>query len=463
MPPADCTEGGAAARGLVPPPVPGPNLLLPAIGLLALAAAVILAVADRDVYEWLADLWSFNRAIIPFADMDGPLAWIRCWRQGVDVYSATPCDVIDRAMNYSPLLLRLPLPWVHPESTAVYALSLDTLFLVSLAVLPRPRFGVDAVPMLVALFSPFCVFGLERANLDLLMFAMAALAVLCLERGLTIRVVGYAAIVAAGLLKFYPWILLFLLLRERRTVFLLLSAVFAVILVAFILRYHVELQRMLDNMPPPLFFDDNFGSSLAPYGLVAIALALHGQPNQLGAAEFAVFVASKAGLYGAALIGSLRLSRSAALQRAIARLSVREATCLAVGAALMSGCFFVAPSIGYRAVHLLFALPGMLALARVADGAAFARLVRCTIGATLVLFWSLLVQRLIAATFGPFWSLAGISVHPLGALFAGTGFWLLREGLWWWLMTFLLSVVARTVLDSRVWRDTTSSLTGARG
>jgi hypothetical protein len=40
---------------------------------------------------------------------------------------------------------------------------------------------------------------------------------------------------------------------------------------------------------------------------------------------------------------------------------------LLIGAALIGGCFFTVSSNGYRGIHLLFMLPGLLAMAREAD------------------------------------------------------------------------------------------------
>jgi hypothetical protein len=167
-----------------------------------------------------------------------------------------------------------------------------------------------------------------------------------------------------------------------------------------------------------------------------------------------VLIVSMLTLWGAALIGAVRLAGSTVLQRAVRSLSPHEALCLTAGAALMSADFFVRTSTGYRAVLLLFALPGLLAMGRVAASGRFTAFLRWTVAAALVVMWSLPVQRLIRDAFGRYWTPEGVIAHPLGTLLPGAGFWLLREALWWWLMTVLLAIALRAVFDSPVAEDT---------
>ena len=437
---------------------PGFNLLLPVAGLLVLAAFVAVASVDFDLYTKIIGLWSFHMVDAPFYDMGGPVSWIRCWRQGVDVYASNPCDALDRLMNYSPLLLRLPLPWTSEASVTWYALALDALFLGCLAVLPRPRAGLDGVQMLLAVASPFCVFALERANLDLLVFVLVAVAIVLLGRGPGARLFGYAAIVAAGLLKFYPFVLLLLLVRERRARFLVLGTICAIIFLAFAWRYSAELRFALAHIPRPRYYDDGFGAPQLPFGLVAIEIVLRGHAEHLDSADLAVWVAGTLVCYAAAIVGGLRLGRSATLRDGLALLSERESLCLSAGAMLICACFFIGVSVGYRAVLFLFALSGLLALARVCGDTRFARRLHLLAAGSLVAVWCLPIQRLIAVVFGRFWRPDDIAAHAAGSALPGIAFWLLREAIWWSLVTFLLAVIVQTVLTSRTWTETLATL-----
>jgi len=285
------------------------------------------------------------------------------------------------------------------------------------------------------------------------MFAAVAFAVLCLERGLSVRLLGYAVIVAAGLLKFYPWVLLLLLLRERPVVFLLASSVFAVVLGSFVVGYHDELGRVLDNLPQLNPFQDAFGASQLANGLVIVTHGLHAPPDQGDTLDVVIGWGITLVVYGAVLASAVLLARGAALQRALGRLSAREAQCLTVSAVVMCGCFFAGASIGYRAVMLLFALPGLLVLAREADDWRLAWLVRGALAAAFLLIWSLPIQRLINRVFGQFWVPTGSTAGPVWTPVPGLAFWVLREALWWWLMLVLLAIVMRMILASRIWND----------
>ncbi len=436
----------------------GFNLLLPVAGLLILTAFIAVAATDFGLYTKVIGLWSFQMVDAPFYDMGGPVSWIRCWRRGVDVYASNPCDVLNRLMNYSPLLLRLPLPWTSEASVTWYALALDLLFLVSLAVLPRPRAGMDGVQMLLAVGSPFCVFALERANLDLLVFVLVGIAIVLLGRGPGLRLFGYAAIVAAGLLKFYPFVLLLLLVRERRARFLALGTICAVIFLAFAWRYSAELQFALTHIPRPRYYDDGFGAPQLPFGLVAIEIVQRGHAEHLDSADLAVWVTGTVVCYAAAIVGGLCLGRSSTLRAGLALLSERESLCLSAGALLICACFFVGVSVGYRAVLFLFALSGLLALARVCGNARFAWWLRLLAVASLVAVWCLPIQRLIALVFGRFWRPDDVAAHVAGSALPGIAFWLIREAIWWSLVTFLLAVIVQMVLMSRTLTETLATL-----
>ena len=434
------------------PARPGPNLALVAVGLAVFAGFVALFLADRAAYGRLIDLWSFRPFRSPFVDAGGIAAQIRCWRLGVDVYAANPCDVLQRTHNYSPLWLRLPLPasWVGAEATPVVGVILDTLFLLSLAVLPRPRRRADAAPLLLALVSPFSVFAMERGNADLLMFALVAVAVACLGGRGPIRLGAYAAIMLAGLLKFYPCVLLAFLLRERPALFALLLGVCVAILGAFVWTYHVELVRVAAVIPTPTFADDGFGAAQVPTGLVVIEHFFFPAAWRSDALEATTWLIGTVALYAVAVAVALRIGGDATMAEALRRLSPREATCLGAGALVVAGCFFAGASVGYRAVFLLFTLPGLLALGHVASGAGVSRVARRAVAAALLVMWCLPVQRIFNANFGRIWRPDDLATVPWGTPIPGIVLWLAREALWWFLVMLLLGVLIHMLRDSRI-------------
>src|SRR6185437_1226514 len=92
----------------------------------------------------------------------------------------------------------------------------DAVFLVSVFFLPPAKSWSAAAVMIAALLSSAVTMALERANLDLAIFVVAMMAAGLSLRGPAWRSLGYGLITLAGLVKYYPAIMLLLALRERR-------------------------------------------------------------------------------------------------------------------------------------------------------------------------------------------------------------------------------------------------------
>jgi hypothetical protein len=107
----------------------------------------------------------------------------------------------------------------------------------------------------------------------------------------------------------------------------------------------------------------------------------------------------------AAMLGAgLRLG---AARRTLAGLDAARAAYLVAGAAVTVLCFYAAQNVYYRAMFLILTIPG---LARR----------RALLAAVLLLLWEAV---------------------PRAACGGWVGFWLLREGLWWWVIVELGAVV----------------------
>ncbi|HQT47699.1 MAG TPA: hypothetical protein PLY97_10800, partial [Acidocella sp.] len=82
------------------------------------------------------------------------------------------------------------------------------------------------------------------------------------------------------------------------------------------------------------------------------------------------------------------------------------------GAAATVFCFYAAQNVYYRAIFILFTLPGLWQLTRGPD----ATRARGMLAVLFLLLWEAIPRDLLAAS--------GYA----------TGFWLMREILWWWLV-----------------------------
>ena len=301
----------------------------------------------------------------PFIDWEWISSAVRCWQRGVDVYIDNTCyqAFAHGRHNYSPLWLRMTfLPdgelWVQ-----LFGLSFAVLFFIALATFPPPRRSGAFWVIFLATFSSLTAFALERANVDLIMFLLAVAGVNCWFGRLPSRLAGYGIFLVAGLLKFYPLVLLALALRERPRVFAGVCVAAFITLLGFGLTYHDEISRILANVPKGLPFDNLFAAAALPNGIVMMIAV----PTD-GAAVLGSDAQGELGRVGLALLTSLSIfcatviERRCGLKAALAAMPHREAGLLIAGAMLLSGCFFAGQNVGYRAIMVLPALPGLLFL-----------------------------------------------------------------------------------------------------
>lgn len=386
------------------------RLILPAT--FAVVFAVVWAVratGHTALYDSIVSAWAVVPFDFPFLDIHGVVASSACWHQGINVYVVNPCDVLGRLFQYSPLLLTIVPKMPGLAATPYAGLLVNGVFMLSLMLLPMPRRATEVALMVLALLSSAIVFGAERANIDLVIFAATTAIAALVQRAAGARVVAYAMIAAVALVKYYPVMVFLLALRERPKCFVAVAVGAVALTVIFVAAYHTDLVLAFGHLPDPRYFTDQFGSRNLPDGFGAIDPGI--SPALVGVP-----------LVAAAMLGSVALAiRSQAAWR---RLPQSEATFLAVGAVLLVGCFFAGQNIAYRGVFLLLVLPGLMMLARSAEGF-MSRIFGATAGIAVCLMWGELFR-------------VGVLVALPRAAFV---YWLSRELAWWWLIAVLAGLV----------------------
>lgn len=391
--------------------------------------------AGSNVYDrWMKFIgvtaWKF-----PFLDIIAVLSWGDCHHAGFDVLYANPCDPLNRPFAYSPILLDLPIHWVGVRNATAAGLVLDGAFLIMVPFLLRPDSRRALAIAILAGLSPAVVFLLERANLDVLVFTLVGVAALCATRGPAQRYLSYVVYFAAGLMKYYPLILLGLIVRERPRIALAIGAATGAILIAFATYYWSFMRQEL--MPETLYFGNMIGGALLPFG-VAIYFGLS---HRAGAIMFAALLVVMA-LVAVRLAGRLKIDLSPD------DWGRPNFLLLVVGAALTVGCFVAGPSVGYRAAVLLFVIPGLLELQARASDRGLRLVAWCALVAALLCLWRQFIEsRLIEAGFVRIDSISGLD------------FMLLREALWWGLASVLTAFIIVYVLHSPLWRAAISGYT----
>lgn len=418
-----------------------PNVLVTAAGFVILISFVVLYVLSPSAYSRFIDLWSFSPYRYPFLDAEYMSAQLECWRAGVNVYVTNPCDVLGRVQNLSPLWLRMAFLPSDKSWTNILGLTTDSLFLLSLMALPQPRRASDAVPVLVSLASPSLLFGLERANQDLILFAIIVVAILLLEGTTAARVAGSAAIVLAALLKVYPIVLLILLLRERPRTFLAETVGGLVVIIACIWAYRDEFLAALANIWFTDTFGFAFGATRLPDGIDEVlarlirASGMDSTDDARWPSSDAIHFMTSVFLYCGTGAMAMGLSLSKGFASAFAQLTLRESMCLVSGAALICACFFAGVSNLYREVYFLLAMPGLFAMSRVSPSRPIAWLARLSGSLALLLMFYMPFDRLFSRVFG--------SIDAV---------WVCAELMWWWVVAVLLAVLLRYSFTSEVSR-----------
>jgi len=361
----------------------------------------------------------------PFLDAHAVLAAAECGRQGVEVYLSNPCDALGRPHAYSPLWLAIVPGSLGTGATGWVGASLDLLFLLSFTVVLRPRTAGELFILGAAAVSPMTVYALERANNDLVIFLL----VICGARLFTIprpyRLFSYGLFVTAGLLKYYPLVLLVLAAREGRRDGLVIAGAVILALVFLAVAFYPELSLAAASIPPGAsFFTDAFSARNLPFGFA----------EALGKGVSRALIAGSllSALCGLAVARTLRTLRL--LGREQLDWATGETQFLAIGGLLVAACFFAGQNVNYRGIFLLPVVAGLVCLHRSVKDPEVRRFCGQMIAAVLFIMWEEFFRRALHAVISP---VPGEGLSSRAEVF----FWVGRELVWWWLVVGLAALV----------------------
>jgi hypothetical protein len=396
--------------------------LVPLLGLALLAIfAALYTVNPKVYYQAFATIglpvWTY-----PFIDWEYIGAGIKCWNEGINVYITNPCDLLNRTHDQSPLWLRAIFIPTEKSWTMPSGVVLVLAYLISLFWLVKPVNWRELIIFALACTSPTVLYALERGNTDIIIFILLVVAGMLSTGSLASRILSYALILLATLLKFYPLIVLSTALRERPRTLTAIAAAAGCIIVGFCYRFREELVLAWKNNPP------------RPFGFSSANLPFYGPLRAVrlfpGLAEFAWFTALPYAilvvLLGLTAVQVIRLARNGNLVSAFEEMPEQDAMFLVIGAALIVACFFGGQNDGYRGVHLILVVAGVVALRRVADNPA----ARAT-----------LTQAVIIVAFLMWTPFFNHVLHPEQPGLAYGLYWMIREVLWWRLAALLVAIL----------------------
>ncbi len=421
------------------------------VGLFAVTLGVFAALyalwltGHSDAYTALTNFWGIDAWDRPFLDLSGVLSWGECHRRGLDVLKANPCDPLGRLLNYGPPVLALPFA---VRDTVALALPLDFAFLAALPFVLRPRSWGEWTVAVAASLSTATLFALERSNLDLFEFLLVALSGLLTASGPAGRFLSLILYYVGGVLKFYPFALLLLVLRERPKTALLLGALSAAAIGVYAWNYWPAFVAIKSLLPQFYYNSDTFGASLLPWGLA----------DELGCSDtfgLLVALALYAGFGALALYLAVRWMRSGPApdwNRANFHF-------LLAGAIVMVSCFVLQMNLDYRAIFLLFMPAGLFDLRNSVPGKFLKRFFGFAIGAAVFCLWGEFLRRALGKALDLI--APGRSDNsPLNM--ALTAFFVGRELVWWGLMAVAAAVILVFVLTSPLGRMARTKFAGVR-
>lgn len=326
---------------------------------------VVIVCAYFGLLFGLGGHRSWDRLGVPdlspsFLDMRSVTTGWVCTRRGIDVLPLNPCDPLKRPANYPRIWMKLSFLGLGPGSTVPLGLLNAAIFLIAAIGVFDPKGGVGGAALYAAaLCSPAMMLGIERGNVDLLLFAMVALAVVVARRERFGPILAGALVLFAAVLKLFPIFSLGLLARQRRRVFILgtVVAVFA----AYALATLGDIRTIGKVVPQ---------ANAYSYGIDISGRWLAGR---VGAGARAVDVALIALALAVALLAGTRLRPSPDSRPSTAR-GLRDLDAYWAGAGVYVGTFCLFHSFDYRLVFLLLTIPQLLRWARRAEPVAWVSL-----------------------------------------------------------------------------------------
>jgi hypothetical protein len=384
----------------------------------------------------------------PFLDSEFMYAMKNCWQHGVDVYQAVPCDVVPgNKMAYSPLWQRLPFLPTERAARVPIGLATDLLWLLSLTLLPAARAWWEAALLSLATLSSMVCFALERNNIDVWIYLLITVGVLLFIRPGVARALGYAVFLAAALLKYYPFVLFGLALKQRPRGFLSIAGLATAALAIFAVWFWPELREELPNIPAGSPFADYVGLTNLP---LAVADLMEMDGPMAPQHRSVVVLGLRLWLLALVFVFAILLARRPGFAAAVARLRETDATWLVAFCLVMGGCYALIQNVSYRGIYLLPVLSGLLALRRASETPALRSRLLAVSVTLMPIMWMEALRHWVAM-------LKALPVSPFLQDIPIALVWLARELLWLNLERVLIAVLlvfavqSATVLSVRAW------------
>lgn len=369
------------------------QLCLPSRQKLLLIASSLLIWAGIGVlfllhgYEPTWRLWGLRTYAPFFIDFRLLPGMVESLHRGLDPTVHNLGDPLGRVFNYPSIWYLLSYTGLSQADTLWAGLVLLGLFFVGLFLFPGRLHVADVGLLLLVAFSPAAMLLYERANVDLLMFFLGAVAVSVVQisTGIALAVIGLGAV-----LKFFPIFGLSVFLFKEKRVFFAVLIFSALFFSAYLLLLSRDLRIAWDLTQRGI--DASYGAKVLVMHFAApIKHALNHRPF---GPDVIPGLASAASYIAALLLAGCFSWLGLRLSEPLASSSERNLIAFWMGAAIYMGTFLLGNNWDYRLVFLLFIVPQLGEWMRSAAGgtrlAAF-----LAMGVTLLSCWYLFAMRFV--------------------------------------------------------------------
>jgi len=312
---------------------------------------------------------------LSFEDLRSVTSSWDCARRGIDPFPYNPCDPfagkvagVRRAANYPRLWTSFSHLGLGQSATVPLGVAIAVVFFVAALAAAGPLTLGEGAIYGAALLAPATLLGVERGNVDLLMFALVVVGVLLVRRSPWAAAVP---ITLAAVLKLYPAAALAIFARSRRR--LAAGAVAAAVLLAYGLATLSDIRTLRSVIPREVV--NSYGAGVAAQALHDAGVGWAQSPAEVRYLRLGLLAL---GLVLAGLL--LRWARPAGGVADERRLDFFWA-----GAAVYAGSYVFGSNFDYRLGFLVLCVPQLCAWAR--PGSAPLPGARLALGGLVLTLW----------------------------------------------------------------------------
>lgn len=203
------------------------------------------------------NIWNYggiSRMEPLFADTHIVLAAAECHQKGYDVFRENPCDALGRPHCYSRLWFAFGSVGLNSLHTNIIGGIVITIFLLLSITIVSPQSKKELLFSSILIFSPSVMLGVERGNMDLMIFSLLIISgYLLFSKKNIFRYLSYVLILLMAFLKFYPIASFGACIQysKNRKNFWLLILIIIIVFGLFLWMTHEDFLQLRNNIPRP--------------------------------------------------------------------------------------------------------------------------------------------------------------------------------------------------------------------